>query len=400
MSVCRGSLRRGREASESARRPGDERVLPIGQNLGMTNASTLDALPTPEAVADDLEKIVSNLGRYKNLTLAALRSLPSIRAWGVGRDGFTERERSNLAIVAAISSAVDRFLHDPGKQALEELFTFQHPGTDLGARQDAAGVHLGITGDGMRKGRQKALLRDLGDELFRGEVAWCLDQVAATADAQAGTWYRVLEWERSLTVDPKKPTRQVWDTRILLRCRTPAHPIYTTVQKWTGQETEDAKTVTILSGPQDKDDPFRHRLLAVRPEQRAVDAFTLYVFDLGHLVVPDQEIELRYRQVLTDAAGTSKPMVGFSTLIHPEARLVRLRASVPEIDEADVYVFRVPGNSAVPLDGGPTAQTYRLPSYSDQAPQKIKRGNDGYLTYEIAENVPGGRYELWWGSLT
>jgi hypothetical protein len=364
----------------------------------MVNVSALDALPTPEAVADDLEKIVSHLSRYKDLTLAALRSLPSVAAWRAGRDGLTERERSNLAIVASISAAVGRFLHDPSKQALEELFTFHRPDTDLGVRQEAAGDHLGITADAMRKGRQKGLLRDLADELFRGEMAWCLDQVAVTASASA--WYRVLEWERSLTVDPKKPTRQVWETRILLRCCTSAHPIYTTVQKWTGSGREDAKTVRILSGPQDEGDPFKHRLIAVRPEQRSVDAFTLYVFDLGHLVSPGQEVELRYRQVLTDEAGTLEPSIGFSTMIHPEARLVRLRASVPGVQEADAYVYDAPRSSAMLLDGSPTAQTYALPNHADQEPVKIGRDSEGYVTFKVTDDVPGRRYEIWWGPLS
>ena len=368
----------------------------------MTPNDPLDFLPSAEAVAEDLENVVVHLARHRSLTLASLRALPSVRGWRTSDPRVSERERSNLAIVATAYRAIDR-LEDSRRTALEELFTFEALGADLGDRQEAAGRHLGIGADAMRKSRQKTLMRELAEEIYRGELAWCLDQLTATIHNPSATWYRILEIERTLVIDPRQPARQEWTARYVLRSRTPAHPIVVIPQGWSGSGTEEPGDLTVLSGQAPtrisadvREDPFAHRFLGARPIQRGIDPYYAYIFDLGLPVPAGQEVELQYRQVLTDHRQTFKPVMGSSCIGHPDIRRIAMRASVPHVKSAHAYKI-APTGSIPPWDSAGALPASYVASGQVVESEDVARGADGLLTYERSADLSGHRFEMWWG---
>lgn len=374
----------------------------VRQNCGMAPEDPLDFLPSAEAVADDLDNVVVRLDRYKSLTLPSLRALPSVRGWRTSDPRASERERSNLAIVATVYGAIDR-LEDSRRTALEELFTFEDLGADLGDRQEAAGRHLGIGADAMRKSRQRILMRELAEEIYRGELAWCLDQLTAMIHNPSGTWYRILEIERTLVIDPRRPERQEWTARYVLRSCAPAHPIVVIPQGWSGSGSEEPGDLTVLSGQapmhraiDPEDDIFTHRFLRARPIQHGIATYHAYIFDLGLPVPPGQEVELAYHQVLTDDRQTFKPVIGASCIGHPEMRRISMRVSAPNVKSAHAYKI-APTSAVPPWDCAGALPASYAASGRSAGSEDVPRGADGFLTYERTSDLTGYRFEMWWG---
>lgn len=341
-------------------------------------------LPSPTAVLEDLVRLNENLARWKSIELPALQSLPSVQPPRLGNLPTTNSD--NLAVSAIVRSAADRLPHEPDQRAAAALLDFHKPDRQIGERRDAAAKELGNPGggDSFRKGQERQLLRAIADEIYRGELNWSTDRLEEWQ--RSPTWFRMLEFERSLFVDPSRPTVQQWTTRIKLKAVASAHPLYVTWADWSGTGPEPGE-VDILSGP--KDGPHRHQLLRVRPASPGLSAMTVYVFDLGTWTARGQELELRYRQELEDRAGTFRAMIGCGTVAHPDIERITLRAKVPDAETAVAFCLKLDGTDlpANPYAAAPVAKTME---------RKIKRDRFGYFHFDLKSPRPSSRYELWW----
>ncbi len=367
--------------------------------MRMKTPPTLDTLPDPPAIADDLERIADNLDRWKSLSLSSLRALPTIRFWAplpeLGE--LPERQRSNEAIQFAITGATEQFQYEDEDKALDELLDFKHPMRTLGERQEQAAELLSKSAESIRKSLQRKLLEKLANEMFRVELAWCVDQISAVTRGSE-LWYRMIEFERTVLIDPDDPRVQLWTTRILLRCKHPAQPIVLVPQGWSGSGEEPGE-LRVLSGPQKDHDPFRHRLLHVRPEHRSPKPFLLYIFDLGHFVGEGRTVELKYEQRLVDVGETFYPMIGLTTAPHPDLELIRFRVSDPDksSEQATGYELKSAGHSEGSEAPGVLVHGYNTPCYVLNE-QPIQRDEDGYFTLEVRHPTHENRYELWWSN--
>lgn len=369
-----------------------------------------DDLPTPRVLVDDLEKILHDFARYEGLPLLALRALPSVQLWHASRIGrletrnsaefpspLDEQKRSNRAINVRIGEAIARMAIQEEGDALGELFDFGDIKLSLTKRYEAAAKHLGCSAENVRKVLEPKLLVTLADEMFRGELAWALRQLqpvgAPSGHLSVNAWGRLIELERSVILDEDDPRKQLWTSRLLIRCVKPDQPFWLVSSHWTGSGKMDDvfDNVTTLSGPQDGDARFRHRLLSVRPESDSADAYLLYLWDLGAPVFVGEDVELCWQQKFIDEKGTFKSFIGFGTEVHPELNKLRFRvkASPQSISEARGKQLTVQNGMLV---GSYPSQVARI-----AVDEPIKaRDLEGYFTYEPSEIVTGVRYELWW----
>jgi hypothetical protein len=149
--------------------------------------------------------------------------------------------------------------------------------------------------------------------------------------------------------------------------------------------------VTIRSGP-GEGEPFRHSLLCVRPESESIDAYNLYVWDLGAPVFVGDTVILHYEQVLTDSDGVFQPLIGVGTERHPELTKIVLQAKVPTSLTSRGYTKHLTVNRDI------SAGSY-VPSVARAATpsQSVTRDKDGFFSYVPQKVVPGTTYELHWG---
>ena len=341
-------------------------------------------IPSPTAVFDDLVRLNENLTRWQSIELPALQSLPSVQPPMVGNTPASNGD--NLSVSGLVRVAAGQLAHRPDRKAAAALLDFGKPNRPIGERRDAAAEALGSPGggDSFRKGQERQLLRALADEIYRGELTWSMARLEEFQ--RSPTWFRLIEFERSLFVDPANPGKQEWTTRIKLRAAASAHPLYVTWADWSGTGSEPGN-VKILSGP--KDGPHRHQLLRVRPAAPGLSAMTVYVFDLGTWTARGQEVELRYRQELEDLAGTFRAMIGCGTVAHPDIERITLRANVPDVKAAVGFGLQLDGTDlpANPYAAAPIAKTME---------REVARDRSGYFHLDVKNPRPSSRYELWW----
>jgi hypothetical protein len=365
-----------------------------------------DLLPTHDLLAEDLWTIVHGLSKWEAQPLLALRSLPSIRFsvvdghFAVVGDGNVETKQgvpSNHIIPLRIDDAVGRIAEDKKRRALRALLAFTNPGTSVKERQEAAANKLGVKYETFRKG-ERSLLLELASEMFRGELAWAIYQFQPASSREPwsiNSWCQLLEFERSVVIDPKDVRRQTWTTRILLRCVKHDLPFYVTSQRWSGSGGDDSSKepgkITVLSKSQDGRSPAV--LCAIRPESDSQAAYNFYLWDLGGAPrVVGEEIEHEWQQELVDKDGSFMPYIGFETEVYPQLRKLRLRVKLSADVSAKVYAKRLTVRS------GATANSYttRVTEPLGTPIEVTTPDADGYFTYEPDELTSGPLYELWW----
>ncbi len=364
-----------------------------------------NALPTPMVLASDLERVVHGLDRYQGLELLALRALPSVQLWqpsssrprlqttsGIEVDALTQRGTSNLALRVRICEAIGRIPLTKESDALTALFSFENPKLGIGERQTSAAKALGISQNGVKKGREEKLLHTLADEMFRGELAWAISQFQPTGVPQGiypvNPWFELQAFHRSVVIDKDAPHEQTWTTHNIGRAIMPAQPYLVTPVNWSGTGKEPGE-LSILSGPQDEADPFKHKLLDVRPESASLYAWNLYIWDLRSPVFAGDEVDLHWQQKLIDLGATFLPYVGVATDSYPALKKISLRAKVPATRAWGKQLINESGFAQSPYSS-PIAR-------SDGSPVvKLERDKEGYFTYEPQEILPGMTYELRW----
>jgi hypothetical protein len=285
---------------------------------------------------------------------------------------------------------------DPDRRALAGLFAFIDPTLSVKDRQEAAICKLDVKIDSFRHGGERKLLRDLADEMFRGELGWTSAQIEATRAehgvATLNRWCDELEFHRSVVFSETDSGEQTWATEIVLRCVRPEIPIFVAPQKWSGSGTEETiDTVEVLSGQvESKPAKLRHRLLTIRPESDAGSGYTLYIWDLGEALRVGAEQTLSYTQRLRDSgSGTFQRFIGVGTAPHRQMRRIRLQAKAPDAHKA--YIKTLELRTEVTVG-----------AYSSQVATQVgalipvDRDPEGFFTADITDITHGLSYELHW----
>jgi len=145
---------------------------------------SVDTSPTPKDLADDLKQIVHQLERWERLPLPSLRALPSIRLWTPPSPGVAAHYAGapNRAICAAITQrimeAIEAVELQEDRESLTSILTFDEPKLTLKERHEKAAKQRDVGTESFRTSSERVLLRELAEEIVRGEFMWTANEIA------------------------------------------------------------------------------------------------------------------------------------------------------------------------------------------------------------------------------
>jgi hypothetical protein len=364
----------------------------------LTDHTRLDTsrLPTPESLAEDLEKIVHHLDEWESLTLLALRALPSVRFAAVDDYGVA---RTNFVIPRRIDDAIHRLADERTRRALENLLDFGNPDSGVGVRLAASAEALEKKYETFRKGGERPYLARLASEIMRGELAWATQQVESPDDRMdrwtVNAWCEMRGWERTLIIDDGDPRKQTWTTRMTMRCVKHDIPYYVTSQRWSGggNDLSSQEPGELAMLPTREEDRFNPEFIECRPASHTQPAVNLYLWFLGGPREVGSSVELHWQQILIDKREKFVPYCGLSTDNFPNLERLCLRVKLPSRLASEVVVKRF-----APQLGGPITSYSGVSTVPVGDPIVIsERDADGFFTFAPPQVKSPYIYEMWWG---
>ena len=156
-------------------------------------------------------------------------------------------------------------------------------------------------------------------------------------------------------------------------------------QHWSGDGHREGD-VQLLSGPQDKEDPWSHQCLRTRPEKPDFWSWELYIFDLGRPLLPGERETLEYAEILVDDKDRFRPQLMQHTARHPALEKIIFKIDIP----ASLGVSSMTAYYEILT---PELGT----GYSVVPPiEKISCGEDGIFHHEVKDIDHSGRYVIRW----